>query len=115
MGWSDSHLHQFEIDGVVYTEIDEDTDEEALDEQATSLADVAEPGSRFWYVYDLGDEWRHEIVVREAAPAGSAPRCLAGTGAAPRENSGGPSALRSVGGPFSPESVNRALARLEQG
>jgi hypothetical protein len=116
MGWSDVHLHLFDIGGVSYTAIDEDTDEE--DETEYTLGELVNPDERFWYVYDFGDEWRHEIVVAgrvAAGPAQPGPRCLDGTGATPAEDSGGPAALRTVEGTFNRDAVNAALSRLPRG
>ena len=48
------------------------------------------------YVYDFGDDWRHDIVVEKIAPAepGVAyPRCTGGRREAPPENCGGISAF----------------------
>jgi len=49
-------------------------------------------GNRIRYVYDFGDDWRHDIVVEDvAAPRlGMAyPRCVAGRRARPPEDCGG--------------------------
>jgi hypothetical protein len=119
LGWSDVHLHLFDIGGVSYTaagedEDGEDEDGEDEDEAEHTVGELVDPDDRFCYVYDFGDEWRHQIVVAgsvAADPAQPGPRCLDGTGATPAEDSGGPSALRTVGGTFSLEAVNAALSR----
>jgi hypothetical protein len=43
------------------------------------------------YVYDFGDGWEHRITVvgREAADEAALPQCVAGSGLAPHEDSGG--------------------------
>jgi hypothetical protein len=56
------------------------------------LNDLVEPGGRLEYTYDFGDGWDHEILVEEATVAESGlrcPRCVAGEGACPPEDSGG--------------------------
>ena len=67
--------------------------EEVGDESAVALAQVAaEEKAKIVYVYDFGDDWRHDIVVEKITPAlpGVAyPRCTGGRGWAPEEDSGG--------------------------
>jgi hypothetical protein len=49
-------------------------------------------GTRFEYVYDLGDDWTHDVMVEEIGPphpAARSPRCLAGERAWPPEDCGG--------------------------
>jgi hypothetical protein len=49
-------------------------------------------GDRLFYVYDLGDDWRHEICIERvlADEAGSRrPLCLDGQRACPPEDCGG--------------------------
>jgi hypothetical protein len=44
------------------------------------------------YLYDFGDDWRHDIVVEKIAPAEAGiayPRCIGGRRAAPEEDCGG--------------------------
>jgi hypothetical protein len=54
------------------------------DESAAALAQVAEEEkAKIVYVYDFGDDWRHDIVVKKITPAlpGAAyPRCTGGRG-----------------------------------
>jgi len=93
-GWTDSHLHEFEIGGKHYGIPDplEDIGEPPLDEQNYQLHELLQNGSRAEYLYDFGDSWRHDIVVEdEEAAKRSAPKaeCLAGARACPPEDSGG--------------------------
>ena len=92
MGWTNSHLHQFTIDGTEYadprSELD-DTD----DEFAVTLTAVA-PAERlrFNLLYDFGDGWNHEIAVEKILPHESGKRypcCVAGERACPPEDCGG--------------------------
>jgi hypothetical protein len=64
MGWRDAHLHQFRIGEVAYGAVLDDDDESEL-ETDYSLSDLVSPGDRFFYDYDFGDDWVHEIVVEE--------------------------------------------------
>ncbi len=91
MGWTNCHLHTFTVGGVVYAEPDPEW--EVSDERRVRLADVArEEGEAFVYEYDLGDSWRHQVLVEKViVETGEArgPRCLGGEGACPPEDSGG--------------------------
>ena len=74
------------------------------------------------YVYDFGDDWRHDLVVEKilpAAPGVPYPRCTAGRGQTPPEDSGGIWAFneeRALGdeaaGSFDPADLTEALADL---
>lgn len=92
MGWSGGHLHQFLINGVEYSEPDEDMPDDVLDESDVELAGVSAEGDQLLYVYDFGDNWRHEVKVEKVLPAsksGQQARCVAGGRACPPEDVGG--------------------------
>ncbi len=94
LGWTDSHLHEFEIRGKRYGMPDphEDFGEPPLEEQDYSLQGLLRKGNRFGYLYDFGDGWQHDVVIeREEAPEQRASKaeCLAGARAAPPEDCGG--------------------------
>jgi hypothetical protein len=95
MGWTDSHLHQFEtVEGVRYEDKDLslDPDAEAKDERRAKLNDLlSEAGESLLYSYDFGDGWEHslELVGTGPALAGQTyPVCLAGERACPPEDCG---------------------------
>lgn len=99
MGWTNSHLHQFEIDGQRYADpmLMEETFEEmnCQDSTATMLSDIlSKAGKRFsfTYEYDFGDGWGHEILF-EGCPTPEQgkkyPLCLEGERACPPEDIGG--------------------------
>lgn len=95
MGWTDSHLHEFIINGVHYG-IDDPMgfeDERVVDERRVTLADALGGTARtFDYVYDFGDDWHHAITVEAIEPAEEARPllyCLAGERACPPEDVGG--------------------------
>ena len=47
----------------------EDDDIDILDERRTRISDVLkEQGDSVLYVYDLGDDWRHEVVLEKILP-----------------------------------------------
>jgi Plasmid pRiA4b ORF-3-like protein len=94
MGWSNSHLHAFEIGGEQYGEPDPDGMMETQDERKVKLRQVVAQGyKKFSYTYDFGDNWDHTIQVEkvlDAEPGARYPRCIAGQRACPPEDCGGP-------------------------
>lgn len=95
MGWTDTHLHEFDVDGVTYGVPDDDwsTFHEVRDEAKAKLFRVVGEGGRLEYGYDFGDDWRHTIKVEKMLgpePDVRYPRCVAGRRACPPEDVGGP-------------------------
>ncbi|HZZ26921.1 MAG TPA: plasmid pRiA4b ORF-3 family protein [Pirellulales bacterium] len=139
MGWTNSHLHQFEIGGRRHGDpelLDDGSgDNDFLDSTNTRLGDLLAKkrrSFRFYYEYDFGDGWRHEIVYegpQSAESGGKYPRCLEGARACPPDDVGGPwgygdflTAIRDpkhedhqdmlewIGGRFDPEKFSAAAA-----
>jgi len=139
MGWTNSHLHQFEIRRKLYGDpmmLEADLyDIPLIDTRETTLADLfdkARPPKKFSYEYDFGDGWQHEIEFEgiKPAPAGKKPPCcLEGQRSCPPEDVGGVwgyadflTAIREpeheehehylewVGGDFDPEEFSLAEA-----
>jgi hypothetical protein len=94
MGWSNSHLHEFEVeDGDRFGVPDPDWGDGVGDESKVRLFRVAEEGSRLRYLYDFGDGWEHDVTVEKVGdpqPGTRYPRCVAGRRACPPEDVGGP-------------------------
>lgn len=140
MGWSDSHLHRFNVGDIRFGEPDEDSWSSTIDHRRITLNQIApRMGSTFIYEYDFGDSWEHLVDVEQELPressAGAVPRCLGGERSCSPEDCGGPSgygriveAIRDphhlehdeyldwAGEQFDPEAftvdgVNRLLAR----
>lgn len=145
MGWFNSHLHLFKIGEDHYGDrgqwpkdyLDE---LEKLDERKLKLSQLAEQGvKRFHYEYDMGDGWRHTIIVEKTVSVEAGvkyPRCVGGERACPPEDCGGPwgygafveavsnpkhkqheELLEWVGGEFDPEmfdveAVNKELQAI---
>ena len=87
MGWTDSHLHQFEAGQARYGIPDPDfaaDDPDLRDERSATLRDLPET---FGYLYDFGDSWHHDID--NLGPGGPEPGCVDGQGACPPEDCGG--------------------------
>jgi Plasmid pRiA4b ORF-3-like protein len=123
--WTGYHLHCFETVGGVYGDPLQDdwSDSGAGDESAVALAQVAgTEKAKVVYVYDFGDDWRHDIVVEKiqpAVPGVAYPRCTGGRGETPAEDSGGIWAFneeRAEGGApnvgFNPDDMTEALADI---
>jgi hypothetical protein len=96
IGWTNSHLHVFEIGderiGVPY-ELGDLDEVYTRSGRTVKLGDVLDRGARqFAYEYDFGDSWRHVIEVEDVRlPGLDEPRlaCIGGARAAPPEDSGG--------------------------
>jgi hypothetical protein len=91
-GWYDSHLHEFEIGGVVYGIPHEDDWTPVRDERRVSIDQVI-GGGPVRYSYDFGDGWEHDVVVEETRSddgTTTVPDCTGGRRACPPEDCGGP-------------------------
>ena len=95
MGWRNSHLYLFEIDGSSYTDPESAAELDLKVADRVSLAAVLPPeGARFRYLYDWGDQWEHDVVVEATLPPVAervTPTCLAGKRSCPPEDLGGDS------------------------
>ena len=100
MGWTNSHLHQFKIDGIPYGDpqlFSEGMEGETLplNSLRTKLSKIIPTdGKRFQfeYEYDFGDGWEHEILFEGFVPAEKGaryPLCLEGERACPPDDVGG--------------------------
>jgi hypothetical protein len=139
MGWTNSHLHRFEIGKKRYADpmlMDEDMREFGYrDSTRTMMSDVLPKSGkrlRFLYEYDFGDSWAHEVVFEGCPKAGAGmkfPVCLEGERACPPEDCGGwpgytdllaalgdkqhpehESMMEWVGGRFDPEAFDSSAA-----
>jgi len=142
MGWTNSHLHQFDIAGTQYGIPDEDYPEimPGDERRVTLAACLGTSITAFGYEYDFGDSWEHAIQVERILPLDDTlhyPICIAGANACPPEDVGGThgyldflqaiadrthpehaDSLRWCGGAFDPagfdlNSVNAAIRRLK--
>jgi hypothetical protein len=94
MGWEHYHLYAFEVAGREFAFPEEEDDGlDMEDATRTYLSQVLHREDRkFVYVYDFGDDWRHELVVEQVGrgqPGQVYPRCLQGKRACPPEDVGG--------------------------
>jgi hypothetical protein len=93
MGWTESHLHQFTIAGIEYGQPLPEYEFNVANEARVKLSQVVSGEKfKFFYTYDLGDCWEHEILVEKVLPREAEqlyPICLAGKRACPPEDCGG--------------------------
>lgn len=143
MGWTDTHLHRFLIQGEPYGAPDKNqiVFTRMIDERKYRLRDVTiGVNFRFTYAYDFGDGWEHALLVEKVLSPQEGvryPVCLAGERGCPPEDVGGIpgyenflEAMRNlrhpehkeylewIGGPFDPEAfdvseINRRLHRMK--
>lgn len=103
MGWEDLHLHRFRIFGKeygIYRDGGMFFDDNPFQ---VKLSDFRlRSGERFEYEYDMGDFWQHDIRLEQVLPLDpfdprkTYPGCVAGSGACPPEDCGGPPGYRRL-------------------
>ena len=111
MGWTNSHLHQFELDGRLFGRPDPRGEMYFEDDSRHRLGSMLiAVGHSMAYEYDFGDSWRHTILLEEVVALDDAiarPRCIGGARACPPEDCGGipgyQAFLEAVLDPFHPE------------
>ena len=131
MGWTNSHLHQFILNGVFYGIKDDDFgfDMEIEDEEKYKLSQLLKSEKdALVYEYDFGDGWEHKVLLEKILPfdkSNQSPLCIKGKRACPPEDCGGvwgyqelletlsnpddseyESMLEWLGGDFDPEAID---------
>jgi hypothetical protein len=100
MGWTNSHLHQFVINGVLHGDPEllcdgwenETQPVDSLDTRISSVIPQDGQRFRFEYEYDFGDQWTHEVLLEGCLRAEKGhryPLCVEGERACPPEDVGG--------------------------
>jgi hypothetical protein len=145
MGWTNSHLHEFDIDGERYGDpllLDDGFEDfHCVNTRTTYVSDIIPDSGerfRFSYEYDFGDAWLHEVLFEgclKATPGERYPICVEGVGACPPEDVGGITGYseflaaiadpdheqhaiyREWAGPFDPQAFDarRATSRMRRG
>ncbi len=140
MGWTNSHLHHFEINDQLYGDpwLMEENFAEMNYEDSTStklsqvLPKTGAMRFHFDYEYDFGDSWHHDVLFEgcvRAEPGGRYPLCVEGERACPPEDVGGTGGYKEflevmadpdherhgefstwIGGHFDPESFDAKRA-----
>jgi hypothetical protein len=142
MGWLDCHLWKFAAGDSKYGMLipdDPDWNERIKDAATTKLSALLTTGVReVGYVYDMGDNWQHRIIVEKlkaAEPGALYPQFLGGERRCPPEDCGGipgyyeflgniaskeckqrQAALNWYGGPYDPDEIDeqKILIALKQ-
>ncbi|MBC8003882.1 MAG: plasmid pRiA4b ORF-3 family protein [Verrucomicrobia bacterium] len=96
-GWDDYHLYQFSPSGygsnpVIAIPSEGDWEKPEMNAAKTKLNKVfTREKQTFNYIYDFGDDWVHHITLEKILPGDvKTPACVAGKGACPPEDCGGP-------------------------
>jgi|GEM_PF-1899120 len=93
MGWEEVHLHEFNVAGQSFGRPDPEFGSEIISDKKVTLKQVApKRGSKFMYIYDFGDDWRHDLKVEKILDVQEGernPRCIEGMRACPPEDCGG--------------------------
>jgi len=94
MGWYGGHLHIWTIGDFDYGQPHKEYGDNILNEKNVKLSKVlgGQEKVKFYYTYDFGDDWQHEIVLEKILPPEADikyPVCVTGKRACPPEDCGG--------------------------
>ena len=91
-GWTNSHLYNFNVDGILFSVPDKEFENDDLDVKNKITEFLIEKGQRALYTYDFGDNWEHEIKIVDVLEKEKGlryPKCLGGKRNGPPEDCGG--------------------------
>jgi hypothetical protein len=92
MGWGNTHIYAFYINGAEYLTPEGQFDSDAKDPNAKNLKNLKlKTGDVIRYVYDFGDNWEHTIKIEKVSISEEKtllPRCLEGARNCPPEDCG---------------------------
>lgn len=99
MGWSNSHLHLFQVDDIQYTDpkmmdggFPSPCEKSYARLKISDLIELHGPTPKLTYLYDFGDGWEHNVTLEtqiDSQPGVHYPRCTAGARCCPPEDVGG--------------------------
>jgi hypothetical protein len=97
MGWTNSHLFEFKIEGYrigeIYENLEEQGESHIVNAKETKLIGLVDKeGEEFKYEYDFGDGWDHSIILEKYESLKSThqlPFCISGALKCPQEDCGG--------------------------
>lgn len=97
MGWKNSHLFEFKIEGYrigeIFDNLEELDDSHIINAKETTLVSLVDnEGEQFKYEYDFGDGWDHTIILEKyesLEPKQQLPYCISGALKCPPEDCGG--------------------------
>lgn len=93
MGWENKHLYKFQINNESFGADEEKIGDEPSELESIELNRVLGEATKFFYDYDFGDFWRHEVEIIKIHEHDSNiryPTCIGGENACPPEDCGGP-------------------------
>jgi len=101
MGWWDLYNHQFEQAGQFWGLKKPDSGTVLPEGECLLSSLLEEEDDLLHYYYDLSEVWHHKVIVEKVKPAakgqtGVVLECLAGEGACPPEDCGGPEGFRML-------------------
>jgi len=110
MGWWDLYNHQFEQAGKFWGAKTSETATVLQEEECLLSALLEEEDDLLHYYYDLSEVWHHKIVVEktqspEKGQTGVVLECIAGEGACPPEDCGGPEGFRMLLASLKPDAT----------
>jgi hypothetical protein len=92
MGWENYYPYQFHVFDGIIGDLTCQLDPTHIIQSARSINLQhynLEPSVKFHYIYNLGDWWRHEILVERICRGESYPLCTGGERSCPPEQIGG--------------------------
>ncbi len=92
MGWTNSHLHQFEKGNKFYAPREFEVEEANNSDNVMLDRILKNEGETIKYEYDFGDGWMHNIKLEKILPPDKSqeiPCCIDGKGKCPPEDCGG--------------------------
>ena len=65
MGWTNSHLHAFRVGDKQFGMHVDEWPEGEIDDKDVTVLQALRDERRFFFDYDFGDSWEHEVVIEE--------------------------------------------------
>ncbi|MDH5720315.1 MAG: plasmid pRiA4b ORF-3 family protein [Spirochaetia bacterium] len=95
MGWTNTHLHQFRFNDLIYGYDEEELDDDIIDYRNIKLNKlIKHEKEKIIYDYDFGDGWEHAIILEKIIDnklnQPPSPTCIDGERSCPPEDCGGP-------------------------
>ncbi len=129
MGWTDMHLHHFQmgpdaknfrvIPFLTPFDLEEGETDGILEADVRLDEVIAQPRQRLFYTYDFGDSWHHTLTLEKVDPwveDDPVARCVAGRRACPPEDVGGipgyEEILAALAGRIDPDEAEWMAERL---
>lgn len=99
MGWESTHLHSFDVGGVLFGNTEYDAPHFISEKAARVTHVLPRVESSLRWDYDFGDGWEHDVVVEAIEPLNPKAKhsvVLDGARACPPEDVGGPGGYQEL-------------------